>query len=80
VDARTLNPQYMLRVVSLDGAPSSGGSRVLSAVLGAGSYNGYAYITGTAGNYYLEFTPFNPSNITGTATRNSFTLTTEEPV
>jgi hypothetical protein len=69
VDARTLNPQYMLRVVSLDGAPSDGGKRVPSAVLGAGSYNGYAYITGTAGNYYLEFTPFNPSNITGTATR-----------
>jgi hypothetical protein len=68
MDARTLNPQYMLRVVSLDGPPSSGGRRVLSAVLGAGSYNGYAYITGTAGNYYLEFTPFNPSNITGTAT------------
>jgi hypothetical protein len=79
VDARTLNPQYMFRVVSLDGGPSSGGSRVPSAVLGAGSYNGYAYITGTAGNYYLEFTPFNPSNITGTATRNSFTLTTTEP-
>jgi hypothetical protein len=77
VDARTLNPQYMFRVVSLDGAPSDGGRRVLSAVLGAGSYNGYAYITGTAGNYYLEFTPFNPSNITGTATRNYFTL---EPV
>jgi hypothetical protein len=77
VDAGTLNPQYMFRVVSLDGAPSSGGSRVPSAVLGAGSYNGYAYITGTAGNYYLEFTPFNPSNITGTATRNYFTL---EPV
>jgi hypothetical protein len=76
MDARTLNPQYMFRVVSLDGTPSSGGRRVLSAVLGAGSYNGYAYITGTAGNYYLEFTPFNPSNITGTATRNSFTLTT----
>jgi plastocyanin len=79
MDARTLNPQYMFRVVSLDGAPSSGGSRVLSAVLGAGSYNGYAYITGTAGNYYLEFTPFNPSNITGTANRNSFTLTTRIP-
>jgi hypothetical protein len=77
VDARTLNPQYMFRVVSLDGPPSDGGRRVLSAVLGAGSYNGYAYITGTAGNYYLEFTPFNPSNITGTATRNYFTL---EPV
>jgi hypothetical protein len=67
VDARTLNPQYMLRVVSLDGPPLSGGRRVLSAVLGAGCYNGYAYITGTAGNYYLEFTPFNPSNITGTS-------------
>jgi hypothetical protein len=67
----------MFRVVSLDGPPSDGGRRVLSAVLGAGSYNGYAYITGTAGNYYLEFTPFNPSNITGTATRNYFTL---EPV
>jgi hypothetical protein len=79
VDARTLNPQYMFRVVSLDGGPSSGGSRVPSAVLGAGSYNGYAYITGTAGNYYLEFTPFNPSNITGTATRETFTLTTTEP-
>jgi hypothetical protein len=79
VDARTLDAQYMLRVVSLDGAPSSGGSRVPSAVLGAGSYNGYAYITGTAGNYYLEFTPFNPSNITGTATRNTFTLTTGGP-
>jgi plastocyanin len=79
MDAGTLNPQYMFRVVSLDGAPSSGGSRVPSAVLGAGSYNGYAYITGTAGNYYLEFTPFNPSNITGTATRNSFTLTTGRP-
>jgi plastocyanin len=79
MDARTLNPQYMFRVVSLDGAPSSGGSRVPSAVLGAGSYNGYAYITGTAGNYYLEFTPFNPSNITGTANRNSFTLTTRIP-
>jgi hypothetical protein len=79
VDARTLNPQYMLRVVSLDRDPSSGGRRVLSAVLGAGSYNGYAYITGTAGNYYLEFTPFNPSNITGTATRDTFTLTTERP-
>jgi hypothetical protein len=77
VDARTLNPQYMFRVVSLDGTPSAGGPRVPSAVLGAGSYNGYAYITGTAGNYYLEFTPFNPSNITGTATRNDFTL---EPV
>jgi plastocyanin len=79
IDAGTLNPQYMFRVVSLDGAPYSGGRRVPSAVLGAGSYNGYAYITGTAGNYYLEFTPFNPSNITGTATRNSFTLTTERP-
>jgi hypothetical protein len=79
VDSRTLDAQYMLRVVSLDGAPSSGGSRVPSAVLGAGSYNGYAYITGTAGNYYLEFTPFNPSNITGTATRNYFILTTERP-
>jgi plastocyanin len=79
MDARTLDAQYMFRVVSLDGAPSSGGSRVLSAVLGAGSYNGYAYITGTAGNYYLEFTPFNPSNITGTATRNNFTLTTTKP-
>jgi hypothetical protein len=77
MDARTLNPQYMFRVVSLNGTPSYGGPRVLSAVLGAGSYNGYAYITGTAGNYYLEFTPFNPSNITGTATRNDFTL---EPV
>jgi hypothetical protein len=61
----------------LNGTPSSGGRRVPSAVLGAGSYNGYAYITGTAGNYYLEFTPFNPSNITGTATRDTdFTLTT----
>jgi hypothetical protein len=79
MDARTLNPQYMFRVVSLDGTPSRGGSRVLSAVLGAGSYNGYAYITGTAGNYYLEFTPFNPSNITGTATRNDFALTTGKP-
>jgi plastocyanin len=76
MDARTLNPQYMLRVVSLDGPPSSGGRRVLSAVLGAGSYNGYAYITGTAGNYYLEFTPFNPRNITGTAERYTFELTT----
>jgi plastocyanin len=79
IDAGTLNPQYMFRVVSLDGPPSSGGRRVLSAVLGAGSYNGYAYITGTAGNYYLEFTPFNPSNITGTATRNSFTLKIGSP-
>jgi hypothetical protein len=79
VDARTLNPQYMLRVVSLDGPPSDGGRRVFSAVLGAGSYNGYAYITGTAGNYYLEFTPFNPSNITGTAERYTFTLTTVSP-
>jgi plastocyanin len=79
IDAGTLNPQYMFRVVSLDGPPSSGGSRVPSAVLGAGSYNGYAYITGTAGNYYLEFTPFNPSNITGTATRNSFTLKIGSP-
>jgi hypothetical protein len=79
VDSRTLNPQYMFRVVSLDGTPSSGGSRVPSAVLGAGSYNGYAYITGTAGNYYLEFTPFNPSNITGTATRDTFRLTTGRP-
>jgi hypothetical protein len=78
MDARTLNPQYMFRMVSLDRDPSSGGSRVLSAVLGAGSYNGYAYITGTAGNYYLEFTPFNPSYITGTATRNNFELTTGE--
>jgi hypothetical protein len=51
----------------LKGTPTWG-RRVHSAVLGAGSYNGYAYITGTAGNYYLEFTPFNPSNITGTAT------------
>jgi plastocyanin len=75
VDARTLNPQYMFRVVSLNGPPSDGGRRVFSAVLGAGSYNGYAYITGTAGNYYLEFTPFNPSNITGTAERNDFILT-----
>jgi plastocyanin len=79
VDARTLDAQYMFRVVSLDRDPSRGGSRVLSAVLGAGSYNGYAYITGSAGNYYLEFTPFNPSNITGRATRNSFTLRTEIP-
>jgi hypothetical protein len=79
VDARTLNPQYMFRVVSLNGPPSDGGQRVPSAVLGAGSYNGYAYITGTAGNYYLEFTPFNPSNITGTANRYSFKLTTEKP-
>jgi hypothetical protein len=79
VDARTLNPQYMFRVVSLNGPPSDGGPRVPSAVLGAGSYNGYAYITGTAGNYYLEFTPFNPSNITGTANRYSFKLTTEKP-
>jgi len=79
VDARTLNPQYMFRVVSLNGPPSDGGPRVFSAVLGAGSYNGYAYITGTAGNYYLEFTPFNPSNITGTANRYSFKLTTEKP-
>jgi hypothetical protein len=74
VDARTLNPQYMLRVVSLDGDPSKGGMRVPSAVLGAGSYNGYAYITGTAGNYYLEFTPFNPSNITGTAIRENLII------
>jgi hypothetical protein len=79
VDARTLDAQYMFRVVSLDGPPSSGGRRVPSAVLGAGSYNGYAYITGTAGNYYLEFTPFNPSNITGTATRDDFALTTGRP-
>jgi plastocyanin len=79
VDSRTLDAQYMFRAVSLDGAPSSGGSRVPSAVLGAGSYNGYAYITGTAGNYYLEFTPFNPSNITGRAERYTFTLTTERP-
>jgi hypothetical protein len=79
VDARTLNPQYIFRVVSLNGPPSDGGQRVPSAVLGAGSYNGYAYITGTAGNYYLEFTPFNPSNITGTAKRYTFTLTTERP-
>ncbi len=79
VDARTLNPQYMFRVVSLNGTPSDGGPRVPSAVLGAGSYNGYAYITGTAGNYYLEFTPFNPSNITGTANRDTFALTTKEP-
>jgi plastocyanin len=79
VDSRTLDAQYMLRVVSLDGPPSDGGRRVPSAVLGAGSYNGYAYITGTAGNYYLEFTPFNPSNITGTATRKDFKLTTETP-
>jgi hypothetical protein len=79
VDARTLDAQYMFRVVSLNGAPSDGGSRVPSAVLGAGSYNGYAYITGTAGNYYLEFTPFNPSNITGTATPNSFTLEIGSP-
>jgi hypothetical protein len=79
VDARTLDAQYMFRVVSLDGAPSDGGSRVPSAVLGAGSYNGYAYITGTAGNYYLEFTPFNPSNITGTATPDTFELTNRTP-
>jgi hypothetical protein len=79
VDARTLNPQYMFRVVSLDGTPSDGGRRVPSAVLGAGSYNGYAYITGTAGNYYLEFTPFNPRNITGTANRDTFALRTERP-
>jgi len=79
VDARTLNPQYMFRVVSLNGSPSDGGPRVFSAVLGAGSYNGYAYITGTAGNYYLEFTPFNPSNITGTANRYTFALTTGKP-
>jgi len=79
VDARTLNPQYMFRVVSLNGPPSDGGPRVFSAVLGAGSYNGYAYITGTAGNYYLEFTPFNPSNITGTANRYTFALTTGKP-
>jgi plastocyanin len=79
VDARTLDAQYMLRVVSLNGTPSYGGPRVPSAVLGAGSYNGYAYITGTAGNYYLEFTPFNPSNITGTATPHGFKLTTKEP-
>jgi hypothetical protein len=79
VDSRTLDAQYMLRVVSLNGPPSSGGSRVPSAVLGAGSSNGYAYITGTAGNYYLEFTPFNPSNITGTATPHGFKLTTKEP-
>jgi plastocyanin len=79
MDARTLNPQYMFRVVSLNGTPSYGGPRVPSAVLGAGSYNGYAYITGTAGNYYLEFTPFNPSNITGTANRDTFTLTTGRP-
>ena len=74
VDARTLNPQYMFRVVSLDGSPSDGGKRVPSAVLGAGSYNGHAYITGTAGNYYLEFTPFNPRDITGTANRRSLTI------
>jgi hypothetical protein len=79
VDSRTLDAQYMLRVVSLDGPPSDGGRRVPSAVLGAGSYNGYAYITGTAGNYYLEFTPFNPSDITGTAERYTFTLTTVSP-
>jgi hypothetical protein len=79
IDAGTLNSQYMFRVVSLDGTPSDGGRRVPSAVLGAGSYNGYAYITGTAGNYYLEFTPFNPSNITGTANRYTFTLRTERP-
>jgi plastocyanin len=79
VDARTLDAQYMLRVVSLNGTPSYGGRRVFSAVLGAGSYNGYAYITGSAGNYYLEFTPFNPSNITGTATRNSFKLEIGRP-
>jgi hypothetical protein len=79
IDAETLNPQYMFRVVSLNGTPSDGGQRVPSAVLGAGSYNGYAYITGTAGNYYLEFTPFNPSNITGTANRYTFALTTIEP-
>jgi plastocyanin len=74
MDARTLNPQYMFRVVSLNGTPSSGGRRVPSAVLGAGSYNGYAYITGSAGSYYLEFTPFNPSKITGTAIRENLTI------
>jgi hypothetical protein len=62
VDARTLDAQYMLRVVSLDrDSYPMWARRVFSAVLGTGSYNGYAYITGTAGNYYLEFTPFNPS-------------------
>jgi hypothetical protein len=79
VDARTLDAQYIIRVVSIDGSPIDGGKRVPSAVLGAGSYNGYAYITGTAGNYYLEFTPFNPLNITGTANRDTFALTTKEP-
>jgi hypothetical protein len=63
----------------LMGLLPDGGSRVPSAVLGAGSYNGYAYITGTAGNYYLEFTPFNPSNITGTATRNRLHINNRKP-
>jgi len=67
VDDDTLNAQYMFRLVSLDGNATSGGGRVFSAVLGAGSFGDYAYITGTAGNYYLEFNPFNPANITGTA-------------
>lgn len=60
-----LEVQYFLRLASLMGEASGGGQKGISAVLGAGSYNGYAYITGSADNYYLEYGPFNPSNITG---------------
>ena len=61
-----LKIQYFLRLASLEGEADTGGPRGFSVVLGAGEYNGYAYLTGTASNYYLEYDPFNPLNITGT--------------
>ncbi len=64
----TLKIQYFLRLASLEGEADRGGPRGFSVILGVGSYNGYAYPTGTASNYYLEYDPFNPLNITGTTT------------
>ncbi len=60
-----LEIQYFLRLASLEGEADTGGQRGSSVILGTGEYNGYAYLTGTASNYYLEYDPFNPLSITG---------------
>ncbi len=65
IDPEMLEVEYFFRLASLRGEADRGGERDMSAVLEAGSYKGYAYITGVADNYYLEYDPLNPSNITG---------------
>jgi plastocyanin len=65
------NPFYFLKIVSRQNDAYTGGARLSSAAIGVNVYRDCAYITGYAGNYYLEYEPLNP-----TATPNPVRSTT----